>query len=151
MFAKGTITYIAESNSMKSLSVLCACLHSRVSIGPFWLLQFMCVFLLLITLLLFIPSQSSSLNLFGHTVENNLMPVSYGHVSGGHPDAIPTLTWDALRKFHSDFYHPSNAKYVWSLVTLAVAFVRLQGQKLHNRFSSHTFGLCFIVLPCLHD
>ncbi|BHF68454.1 hypothetical protein SprV_0301148800 [Sparganum proliferum] len=52
---------------------------------------------------------SNSLNLFGQAVENNLMPVTYGNVSGGHPDQIPSLTWESLRQFHQDYYHPSNA------------------------------------------
>ncbi|EUB58568.1 Presequence protease [Echinococcus granulosus] len=54
---------------------------------------------------------SNSLNLLAQTVENNLLPVSYGHVSGGHPDAIPSLSLEALKKFHSTFYHPSNATF----------------------------------------
>lgn len=30
--------------------------------------------------------------------------------SGGDPQKITDLTWDQLRKFHADHYHPSNAK-----------------------------------------
>ncbi|VDD79233.1 unnamed protein product [Mesocestoides corti] len=52
---------------------------------------------------------SNSLNLLHQVVENNLLPVSYGYISGGHPDAIPSLSWEALKKFYHDFYHPSNA------------------------------------------
>ncbi|KAM7542840.1 hypothetical protein Aperf_G00000018968 [Anoplocephala perfoliata] len=54
---------------------------------------------------------SNSLNHLGQVVENSLLPMSYGHVSGGHPDSIPNLTWEALKKFHSTFYHPSNANF----------------------------------------
>uniref|UniRef100_A0A5K3FZR3 Presequence protease, mitochondrial n=1 Tax=Mesocestoides corti TaxID=53468 RepID=A0A5K3FZR3_MESCO len=62
---------------------------------------------------------SNSLNLLHQAVENNLLPMSYGHVSGGHPDAIPSLSWEALKKFHSDFYHPSNANiYTYGNVDL---------------------------------
>ncbi|VDO09313.1 unnamed protein product [Rodentolepis nana] len=54
---------------------------------------------------------SNSLNHLAQVVENNLLPVSYGYVSGGHPDCIPNLTWKDLKKFHSTFYHPSNANF----------------------------------------
>ncbi|KAL5121864.1 Mitochondrial presequence protease [Pleosporales sp. CAS-2024a] len=32
------------------------------------------------------------------------------HNSGGDPQNITDLTWEQLRKFHADHYHPSNAK-----------------------------------------
>jgi presequence protease len=35
----------------------------------------------------------------------------YSHVSGGDPQDIPNLTWDALRAFHASHYHPSNARF----------------------------------------
>ncbi len=31
-----------------------------------------------------------------------------GNISGGDPDYIPDMTWDSLKEFHSQFYHPSN-------------------------------------------
>jgi Zn-dependent M16 (insulinase) family peptidase len=34
----------------------------------------------------------------------------YNQVSGGHPLNIPELTWEHLKKFHDDHYHPNNAK-----------------------------------------
>ena len=36
---------------------------------------------------------------------------TYAHNSGGDPLAIPSLTWEFLRKFHSTYYHPSNAVF----------------------------------------
>jgi Zn-dependent M16 (insulinase) family peptidase len=33
----------------------------------------------------------------------------YGKQSGGDPAAIPSLTYEAFRRFHSTLYHPSNA------------------------------------------
>ena len=40
----------------------------------------------------------------------NLMPDStYSHDSGGNPKDIPNLTWNDLKNFHKQFYHPSNA------------------------------------------
>ncbi|OAF98682.1 uncharacterized protein CC84DRAFT_1223436 [Paraphaeosphaeria sporulosa] len=32
--------------------------------------------------------------------------------SGGDPQKITDLTWEQLRKFHADHYHPSNAKFL---------------------------------------
>ncbi|KAA3677607.1 presequence protease [Paragonimus westermani] len=52
---------------------------------------------------------SNSLNRFGQTVQNKLLPETYGYVSGGHPESIPTLTWESLKEFHRLCYHPSNA------------------------------------------
>lgn len=37
---------------------------------------------------------------------------TYGVDSGGHPAAIPDLTWEQFEAFHQDFYHPSNA-WIW--------------------------------------
>jgi presequence protease len=43
-------------------------------------------------------------------IEKNLWPdTPYGKDSGGDPDHIPELTWQGLRNFHQNFYHPSNA------------------------------------------
>jgi presequence protease len=35
--------------------------------------------------------------------------VCYGFSSGGHPNAIPSLTREAFLKFHDTYYHPSNS------------------------------------------
>ena len=41
---------------------------------------------------------------------NSLFPdTEYSNESGGDPDDIPSLTYDAFLKFHSEFYHPSNS------------------------------------------
>jgi Zn-dependent M16 (insulinase) family peptidase len=37
--------------------------------------------------------------------------LTYANVSGGDPEHIPDLTWDQLRKFHAEHYHPSNAYF----------------------------------------
>jgi Zn-dependent M16 (insulinase) family peptidase len=34
----------------------------------------------------------------------------YAIDSGGDPRAIPTLTYDAFRAFHQQYYHPANAR-----------------------------------------
>ncbi len=35
----------------------------------------------------------------------------YAYVSGGDPQDIPNLTWEMLRRFHAQHYHPSNAHF----------------------------------------
>lgn len=41
---------------------------------------------------------------------NSLYPeTSYGMESGGDPDYIPTLTYEAFKGFHKSLYHPSNS------------------------------------------
>lgn len=43
----------------------------------------------------------------------------YGVNSGGHPLQIPTLTYDGLKSFHREHYHPSNAKiYTYGMVIM---------------------------------
>jgi len=39
---------------------------------------------------------------------------TYGHSSGGDPKAIPALTYEQFKTFHRQFYHPSNARVVFS-------------------------------------
>lgn len=34
---------------------------------------------------------------------------TYGYVSGGDPDDIPSLTYDDFKAFHNRYYHPSNS------------------------------------------
>lgn len=44
------------------------------------------------------------------TIQSGLFPDHvYGLVSGGHPEAIPDLTYEAFREFHRRFYTPANA------------------------------------------
>lgn len=35
----------------------------------------------------------------------------YGRESGGDPDDIPDLTYEELKRFHADWYHPANAYF----------------------------------------
>ena len=45
-------------------------------------------------------------------LNHGLLPDTiYAHESGGTPDAIPDLTYEAFRRFHADYYHPSNAYF----------------------------------------
>ena len=36
---------------------------------------------------------------------------TYQHMSGGDPSAITDLTYQGLKDFHSEYYHPSNARF----------------------------------------
>src|SRR6266566_5134286 len=36
---------------------------------------------------------------------------TYANISGGDPEHMPELTWEELRRFHADHYHPSNAYF----------------------------------------
>ncbi|KAF1929831.1 uncharacterized protein M421DRAFT_60247 [Didymella exigua CBS 183.55] len=46
--------------------------------------------------------------LFYARFQDHLFPAI--HNSGGDPQKMTDLTWDQLRRFHADHYHPSNAK-----------------------------------------
>jgi hypothetical protein len=63
------------------------------------------------------------------------MPTTtYQYESGGDPEAIPTLTWNALKNFHATHYHPSNGRY-----------------KIQNRFLFfYFFKLDFLLMDHFH-
>lgn len=45
-----------------------------------------------------------------YQIQKNLFPENaYGNESGGHPSAIPTLTYDEFINYHKKYYHPSNS------------------------------------------
>ena len=47
-----------------------------------------------------------------HAIGKALFPgLTYSNISGGDPEHIPDLTWQALRDFHATHYHPSNAHF----------------------------------------
>lgn len=55
---------------------------------------------------------SENENIFGQKLQNLILPDhTYGVISGGDPQKIPDLTWDDLKQFHKDHYHPSNARF----------------------------------------
>ncbi len=46
----------------------------------------------------------------GKNFEGTIFPGSFiANDSGGNPDAIPFLTWDEVKEYHSKYYHPSNS------------------------------------------
>ncbi len=53
---------------------------------------------------------SSPDDMLDREIFNSLFPDSeYSNESGGDPEFIPTLTYDAFLKFHKEFYHPANS------------------------------------------
>ncbi|MDJ0874807.1 MAG: insulinase family protein [Desulfobacterales bacterium] len=55
-------------------------------------------------------AMSSPDQIMARSLLNALYPdTTYRHNSGGDPQAIPDLTWHALKQFHQRHYHPSNA------------------------------------------
>lgn len=45
-------------------------------------------------------------------LQNLILPDhTYGVISGGDPLMIPNLTWEDLKNFHKECYHPSNARF----------------------------------------
>ncbi|MBR4966573.1 MAG: insulinase family protein, partial [Lachnospiraceae bacterium] len=53
---------------------------------------------------------SSPDDILEREIMNSLYPdTSYGVESGGHPDVIPMLTYEAYLDFHKRYYHPSNS------------------------------------------
>lgn len=56
---------------------------------------------------------SSPLRELSYQIYKNLFPDNgYRFSSGGHPEAIPTLTQEAFVNYHKQFYNPSNAYIV---------------------------------------
>ncbi|HKL37643.1 MAG TPA: insulinase family protein, partial [Bacteroidales bacterium] len=55
-------------------------------------------------------SFSSPQRELGYHIDKNLFPDNtYGYSSGGHPEAIPELTYEQFKNFHKKFYHPTNS------------------------------------------
>jgi hypothetical protein len=49
----------------------------------------------------------------GQALQEHLFPTTTYHWnSGGDPERIPDLTWEALKAFHASHYHPSNAVFM---------------------------------------
>lgn len=54
---------------------------------------------------------SSSDRVLAELSQRMLFPdTTYGVESGGHPRAIPDLTWEQFKSFYDQYYHPSNAR-----------------------------------------
>ncbi|XP_046665793.1 presequence protease, mitochondrial [Homalodisca vitripennis] len=55
---------------------------------------------------------SENQRIFGESLMNKILPShTYSVISGGDPLHIPQLTYDQLKAFHAQYYHPSNARF----------------------------------------
>ncbi|CAH8661772.1 unnamed protein product [Schistosoma rodhaini] len=93
---------------------------------------------------------SNSLNRFAQTIQNNLFPQTYGFVSAGSPERIPTLTYEYLKEFHNKYYHPSNSCfYTYGNVNLEQCLEYLDSEYLqHYNFSLENNS---VPLECMWD
>ena len=58
---------------------------------------------------------SSPDNLLRRLSQRSLFPdTPYGFDSGGDPAEIPHLTYEQFKTFHETYYHPSNARIIWT-------------------------------------
>ncbi|MCP4220975.1 MAG: peptidase [bacterium] len=51
------------------------------------------------------PGEQLSYHLYRNLFPDN----AYGYASGGYPEAIPQLTYEAFKSYHKRYYHPSNS------------------------------------------
>ena len=81
-------------------------------------------------------AMSSPNQIMGRSLVAALYPdTTYSNNSGGEPRDIPTLTHEALRAFHSRFYHPSNA-FFYTYGDLPLAdHLRVIEEKVLTRFT----------------
>ncbi|SDU62197.1 insulinase family protein [Desulfobacula phenolica] len=57
-------------------------------------------------------AMSSPAQVLGRSLLASLYPdTTYRYNSGGEPSEIPTLTWENLKDFHAEYYHPSNSYF----------------------------------------
>ncbi|MDH3355804.1 MAG: insulinase family protein, partial [Chromatiales bacterium] len=58
-------------------------------------------------------AMSSPVSTLWQTLTSELFPtITYHHNSGGEPANIPDLSYEELKAFHADHYHPSNALFM---------------------------------------
>lgn len=58
-------------------------------------------------------AMSSPSSALYQSLTRELFPtITYHHNSGGDPARIPDLTWEQLRAFHAEHYHPSNSVFM---------------------------------------
>jgi Zn-dependent M16 (insulinase) family peptidase len=80
---------------------------------------------------------SSPVQRLGQALQNRLFPTTtYHYNSGGDPEAIPDLTYQQLKAFHTRHYHPSNAIFLtYGDIPAAEHQERFETQVL-NRFEA---------------
>lgn len=82
-------------------------------------------------------AMSSPGQVMGRSLLSALYPdTTYQYNSGGEPEEIPSLTWEALKEFHARYYHPSNACfYTYGNLPLeeTLSFIN---ERVLNKFSA---------------
>jgi presequence protease len=73
-------------------------------------------------------------SLLGRRMTRHLYPTTtYGHNSGGEPGDILDLTWEGLRAFHAQSYHPANAWFfTYGNLPLERHLKTVEEQALHH-------------------
>ena len=57
-------------------------------------------------------AMSSPGQVMGRSLLAALYPdTTYRNNSGGEPEVIPDLTWEQLKEFHAEYYHPTNSYF----------------------------------------
>ena len=78
-------------------------------------------------------AMSSPVSQLWQAVTRHLYPTTtYHYNSGGDPDCIPDLTWEALREFHSRHYHPGNA--------IVMTFGDMQAHEIQARLQANALS-----------
>ncbi|EMS78102.1 insulinase family protein [Desulfotignum phosphitoxidans] len=79
-------------------------------------------------------AMSSPSQVMGRALLQSLYPdTTYSNNSGGDPLEIPKLTWQDLKRFHSRYYHPSNAQfYTYGNLPLEKTLAFIHDKVLHG-------------------
>ncbi len=79
-------------------------------------------------------AMSSPVQQLAQTLQSHLFPTTtYHYNSGGDPEAIPTLSYERLKVFHTQHYHPSNAVFMtYGDIPAATHQARFQERVLAN-------------------
>ncbi len=77
---------------------------------------------------------SSPDDMLDREIFNSLFPdCEYSNESGGDPEFIPTLTYEAFLKFHKEFYHPANSYiYLYGNMDMAEKLEYIDREYLSN-------------------
>ena len=95
--------------------------------------------LILIYIKLLLSKQGNSSYLLSEAIQKLLLPDgTYGCSSGGEPLAIPQLTWQKLKQFHQDHFHPSNTTY----------FLYVLHVNIHTYFVENFLFVKPVVISC---
>ncbi|MBF0109438.1 MAG: insulinase family protein [Magnetococcales bacterium] len=75
-------------------------------------------------------------------LSRHIFPTNAYHFnSGGDPEHIPELTWEALKKFHARHYHPSNAIFMTFGDIPAAEHQKVFAERVLSRFTGQAMDL----------